>query len=196
MNRTEAAAKALAARTARAPSLHDRFWSKVDRRSDDDCWPWIASVRRKDEGYGAFYFNGRHHPAPRIAWMLTHQPVPAGMVVCHRCDNPRCCNPAHLFIGTPRDNDADRVAKQRQARGSRNGFAKLTEFDVWFIRRARARLDASPGMLARLYGITGEHVWSLCNAPVWRHVHDDDPAYATEARRRWAAWKQGARHGA
>ena len=196
MNRMEAAAIARAIKAKRAPSLEVRFWSKVDRQDAADCWPWLASVRRKDEGYGAFCIDGKHRPASQVAWMLANGPIPAGMVVCHRCDNPGCCNPAHLFIGTPQDNDADRVAKGRQAKGSRNASAKLQEFDVWLIRRMRARLNASPRMLANLYGITGAHVWDLCNGPVWKHVRDDNPAFIAEAARRLDSWKQGASNGA
>lgn len=195
MNRTEAAAKARAARAAKTPPLETRFWSKVDRRGADECWPWLAAVRRKDEGYGAFYVDGRHRPAPRVAWTLTHGPIAPGLVVCHRCDNPRCCNPAHLFLGTPQDNDADRVAKGRQARGSRNAASRLREWDVWFIRRMRARLGAEPSTLARAFRITPAYVWELCKTPVWTHVRDDDAAHIAEAHKRWDDWKKRSRDG-
>lgn len=160
----------------------DRFWEKVERRGQNECWPWLASVRRKDEGYGAFYYEGRHQPAQRVALILSGTEVPVGMVVCHHCDNPGCVNPVHLFIGTNRDNDADRVAKERQARGSKNGASKLTERQVWAIRKLRD-IGTKPALLAEWFGITAAHVWSLCNQNVWTHI--DHVAMATEARDEW-----------
>ena len=152
------------------PGTSDRFWSKVEKRGADECWPWMAAVRRKDEGYGAFWFKGRHHPAPRIAAILSGATVPLGFVVCHRCDNPRCCNPAHLFIGRPQDNDADRVAKGRQAKGARNGHAKLTDRIVATIRALR-KAGAKPAHLGNIFRISPTTVWDLCNRG-WRHVDD------------------------
>lgn len=166
----------------------ERFWPKVDRRSPVECWPWLAAVRKKGEGYGAFYFEGRHQPASKVAYILCRGPVARGQVVCHRCDNPSCCNPDHLFLGTPQDNDADRVAKGRQARGSRNGFAKLTERQVWAIRRLRS-IGAKPQWLSEWFGITAVHVWSLCNRDsYWRHV--DHAEMARQARDEWNARQQ------
>ena len=160
----------------------DRFWPKVDRRGPDECWPWLAGVRRKDEGYGAFYVNGRHKPASRVAYELTFGEVAKGLVICHRCDNPGCCNPAHLFVGTNQDNDADRVAKGRQARGSRNAASKLTERQVWAIRKLRA-IGVKPGRLAWMFGITPAYVWELCNLPIWTHI--DNAAMARLVREDW-----------
>src|SRR5579863_4455089 len=126
MKREEVFKLGRAALAAKIPPVLVRFWSKVDIRSDAECWLWKASFRRKDEQYGAFSMtrNSRHEPAHKIAWILANGlPVPEGMVVCHRCDNPPCCNPAHLWIGTPADNDADRVTKGRQCRGSKQKYA-------------------------------------------------------------------------
>lgn len=97
--------------------LEERFWSKVDKSGGPAaCWPWTASVDPK--GYGQFaYADGtrRSGRAHRVAWILANGPISAGMSVCHSCDNPPCCNPAHLWLGTNADNVADRVRKGRSS---------------------------------------------------------------------------------
>ncbi len=91
----------------------DSFWSRVDRREPDECWPWLGA-RRGRMGYGLFGFKHRRAvPAHRMAYLLSKGDIPKGMFVCHSCDNPPCCNPAHLWLGTHADNMADRHAKGR-----------------------------------------------------------------------------------
>lgn len=175
MNRAEGAAMARAAKAAKAPSLEERFWSKVDCRGLDECWPWNAAVRNKDEGYGAFYLEGRHRPATHAAWMLCNGALPpADMEVCHQCDNPACCNPKHLFLGTRKQNNDDKVAKGRQALGARVGTAKLTEAQAIEIKKMKpAHGRAPPGYraeIAKRYGIspnTVTDVWSRR----WTHLN-------------------------
>ncbi len=85
------------------------FWSKVSKTSD--CWLWMGSKRKS--GYGHFRYMGRLQSAHRVAWQLAFGPIPAGMNVLHRCDNPSCVRPDHLFLGTQADNMADKMAKKR-----------------------------------------------------------------------------------
>jgi hypothetical protein len=100
-------------------SLVTRFWLKVDRRGDNECWLWTASTT--GNGYGQF--SPTCHPpktgyAHRFSYELHYGPIPAGMLVCHTCDNPRCVNPKHLFLGTHQDNATDMKQKGRHWNGS------------------------------------------------------------------------------
>jgi len=90
--------------------LGERFWSHVAK--SDGCWLWTAHVNRT--GYGHFALSrSRGRSAHRVSHELNIGPIPSGMLVCHRCDNPRCVRPDHLFLGTPSDNMHDKVAKGR-----------------------------------------------------------------------------------
>lgn len=94
--------------------IAERFWPKVDVRGHEECWEWTAS--RKERGYGVFSRPGHNNgalKAHRVSWELANGPIPDGLCVLHRCDNPPCVNPAHLFLGTIADNNRDMSLKGR-----------------------------------------------------------------------------------
>lgn len=89
-----------------------RFWSRVDQSAGRfGCWPWTGS--RKEKGYGQTYFMGKNVRTHRLAYELEYGPVPNGLLVCHFCDNPTCCNPWHLVAATAKDNTQDMISKGR-----------------------------------------------------------------------------------
>jgi hypothetical protein len=167
------AVAARAAKAAKGPSLWSRFWSKVAVAGKDECWMWTACVRRKDEGYGAFFMNGRHQPASKVAWILSIGEVPQGLEVCHACDNPRCCNPSHLFLGTHADNNADKVSKKRHAYGERVGTAKLTEAQAAEIKRLKPTGRTPLGYraeIAKRFGVSRETITDVWGRR-WTHLN-------------------------
>jgi len=144
-----------------------RYWSKIDIRGEDECWPWKAVQHR--QGYGRFRLGRRMVLAHRIAWELEHGPIPEGMCVCHTCDNPRCVNPAHLFAASQLENIADAVEKGRRAnrRGEKNGRAKLTEEKVREIRRLYTTGRHSQRELGERFGVIESHVGRIVRREVW-----------------------------
>lgn len=106
-----------------------RFWDKVNRTSDpSDCWEWNAYTSKK--GYGHFRVGKDVMRSHRKAYELCFGSIPPNMVICHHCDNTKCCNPSHLFLGTQRDNMGDAKKKRRYAFGERSGKAKLSYSEV------------------------------------------------------------------
>jgi hypothetical protein len=152
--------------------LDERFWSKVDRSGGPSaCWPWIAG--RHERGYG-LYSPPRPAKTKRAHRLVLEEKLgrrlAAGEQARHAvCDNPPCCNPAHLEPGTYLDNIADRDRAGRQARGERVATAKLTEDAV---RAIRAKLAAGrgPTALAREYRVRKFVIQEIRDGRAWRHV--------------------------
>lgn len=101
----------------------DLFWSLVDRKTPAECWPWLGSPGRKRHhtSYGAFHRRGVSHVASRLAYRLAVGPIPHDLHILHSCDNPPCCNPAHLRAGTPKENSQDCIVRGRRRHAPRYG---------------------------------------------------------------------------
>lgn len=141
-------------------SLESRFWSKVDKRGPDDCWPWAAA--RLPRGYGHFSLNGRAVGAHRVAYELSTGSIPSGLFVLHSCDNPPCCNPAHLRVGTPADNMRDKVDRGR----ARTIPRRLTDEQAREIR-ARAKTE-SQSALSREFGLGKASIRKIIRGRTYR----------------------------
>ena len=163
----------------------DLFWARVDRTAPAPaCWPWIG--HRNADGYGKLKIRGRTLIAHRVAFALSRNVGVIDACVLHSCDNPACCNPAHLRMGTNAENQAEKVAKGRQAkgdvhgarrhpntrpRGSEHGRARLTEDNVREIRRRHAAGKTIASLAAR-YGVATKTVWFIVHRKTWLHVGD------------------------
>ena len=149
------------------------FWSRVDRSGGDkSCWNWTAS--RKPAGYGHMSWNGRENGTHRISWELAHGAIPDGLFVLHACDNPRCVNPAHLFLGTHQDNVTDMMRKGRSVnlRGEQHGNCKLSDAQVAEIRRRYEAGDTSCRKLAAEFEVAPSNINKIVLG-MGRQRHDD-----------------------
>lgn len=148
---------------------HARFIANLSPVEETGCIVWTAGKGRR--GYGKFMTaNQKTVGAHRFAWeMANGRQIPDGMCVCHRCDNPPCCNPDHLFLGTTDDNMVDRANKQRQARGDTSGNRKLSESQVRDIREKHST-GSRPIDLAREFGVSRETIHRVVSRIGWKHI--------------------------
>jgi hypothetical protein len=155
-------------------TVEERFWSKVAIGEPGECWEWQRS--RNADGYGQFKLASGESPqrASRVAWMLSFGDIPDGLWVLHRCDNPPCCNPAHLFLGTAADNHADMRAKGRAA-GYRHqnylalvqGVRHLTDEEIQLARHLHGQ-GASCRSIARRLNVAHTTISRLVNGTHWK----------------------------
>jgi hypothetical protein len=140
-----------------------QFWSLINRSDSDSCWNWKASV--SDTGYGNFSYQQKQWGAHRLAAHLSGLKI-EGRQVCHKCDNRKCCNPSHLFIGTPRDNILDACSKGRIAVGERCNFSKLTIGEVISIRESESDTQS----LAEAFSVHRDTINNIKTKRTWKHV--------------------------
>jgi len=150
-------------------TLKQRLLDNVRVDEQTGCWDWLKFKDRNK--YGHIKVLGKSELVHRVAYQTLVGDIPSGMFVCHRCDNPSCLNPEHLFVGTNQDNIDDKVAKNRQSKigqqkGSKHSLAKLTEKDIVDIRIS----TLSQNKLALLYGMTQSSISQIQNKITWSHV--------------------------
>lgn len=156
-------------RKRNAPTPEALFWSHVNILTDDKCWEWKLS-RHTNNFYGRAWYKGKHHLATHIAWSLANKKeIPAGMEVCHKYDNPPCCNPNHLFLATHKENMNDAKAKHRLINhcGEKHGMAKLSWKDVNEIRDLYKTNIYSHRQLSKIYGVGKSHIARIIQMKVW-----------------------------
>ncbi len=165
--------------------LENRFWSKVDK--SQECWVWTAACSPR--GYGSFSVSLNEkwvqRNAHRVSYELTYGPLPVGLFVCHKCDNPSCVRPDHLFLGSQKDNLADMARKRRgtlgdkatarrfidrMPRGEANVSAKLTSIQVLEIREL-ALQKKSFSEIARLFRVSDSTIRDIAIGKTWKHIN-------------------------
>jgi hypothetical protein len=144
----------------------DRFWAKVRRGSRKECWPWLAYTNK--HGRGMFGIRRDTFIAPRVAYSITKNDPLDGLNANHSCDNPSCCNPAHIWPGTQTDGVSDMDSKGRRAAncGERNPSAKLKTQNVRTIRRSR---DSSI-VLADRFHVSVSLIRQIRRGEKWKQV--------------------------
>lgn len=158
-------------------SLACSFWSKVDKRSDNECWPWLGA---KSNGYGymgsKYWESGKNCSAHKVSWIIHYGEIPEsysyhGICVLHKCDNPICVNPKHLFLGTHFENMCDMVKKGRTPglKGEKNPTAKLNDIKVIEIRK-HLKNKINQHEIAKMYGVNVSTINRINKNHLWEHI--------------------------
>lgn len=149
-----------------------KFWDSVDIPKDLDksrCWEWKSKRGTGQRPYTKY--KNKSWNTSRLAWFLLNGEIPKGMCVCHKCDNPPCCNPEHLFLGTVQDNVDDRERKGRNkmplSRGEEHGHHKLSESDVKEIRFLYFTTSHSYRSLAEKFGVSFGEIRNIVKLKNW-----------------------------
>lgn len=159
---------------AKAKSLTERFWAKVNKAGPDECWGWTGKPNA--QGYGQIDGDrierqGRKRlTTHRVSWTIHYGSIPAGMFVCHKCDNRLCVNPRHLFLGSHQDNVDDMRSKMRHSYGVRRRNAKLTDDAVRQIRCEVRAGSLSKRAIARKHGVSWGTLFRMLKGRTWTHV--------------------------
>jgi len=145
-------------------------WGRIDKKSEDECWEWVGG--KDTYGYGIIMIDQVSWRSHRVVYTLTYNTIPDKLCVLHSCDNPACCNPKHLWLGTKQDNSIDMVKKGRHCdvRGIKHGRCKLLERDVLEIRRLYSSGNYSKTELSKKYNVGRTQITRIINNESWKHI--------------------------
>lgn len=145
------------------------FLEKINK-TDSGCWEWMCGL--DEDGYGQIWLNNSNTRAHRFSYMLYKGEITPGLNVCHRCDNPKCANPDHLFLGTAKENQSDCIAKGRKVimRGEKSVNAKLKAREVAEIKLMLSRNSIRMSTIATLFGVSSGAISEIANGRNWKHV--------------------------
>jgi ribosomal protein S14 len=171
----------------------ERYWRNVRFGWPDECWEWTGGSGKKDPKNPCpmFWHKGRNRVAARIGWELLYGPIPEQMLVCHTCDNRRCCNPLHWFLGTHLENMQDKVRKGRHVtpsgdkhwthihpdlvrRGERSPQAKTEQAPVLEVRRLWATGEYTTSQLGRRFGMSRQCVRDIVTRRTWAWLAEEE----------------------
>lgn len=150
----------------REKPIEEKFWAKVQKT--ETCWLWIGTCN--NQGYGETRLHNRYCLAHRASYELAYGPFAARLDVRHKCDNPPCVNPEHLELGTHLENMRDSVERGRNARGEKQGAAKMTEVKVREARAIFAQGGITCAEVASRYGVCPQTMGHILRRSTWRHV--------------------------
>lgn len=142
-------------------TLQERFWEKVDVKEQDDCWEWKAC--KKSDGYGLFNISNKNEIASRVSWEIKYGKIEKNLCVLHKCDNPLCVNPHHLFLGTHLDNMMD-MCKKGRTHNSKLSIEKVKEIKILLAQHR------SPNSIAKKFQISKQLINSIKQKKIWAHV--------------------------
>jgi len=151
----------------RPKNIPEDVWKYIDKKGEEDCWEWSGLLVR---GYGQIRINYKKYRPHRLIYEEINGIIPEGMLVCHHCDNRKCCNPSHLFLGTSQDNVNDMVLKGKHGVGEKNGNSKLTEKDILNIRGFYSTGEYLYEDLGEMFKISSKHISRIIRRKAWRHL--------------------------
>lgn len=145
-----------------------RFWSKVDRKNKNECWNWESS--KNENGYGKFCINYKLYKAHRVSYFIKYNKDPRNLLICHKCNNPSCVNPYHLFSGTHKENIEQAVSEGRSRiiKGSKNQLAKLQESEVIEIKKLKGLINKHE--VAKRFHVASATIYDIWADRTWSHI--------------------------